>query len=1647
MTTATAAAARRAALVDLFNSIDTNHDGQLSPKEIVRAFSLSSDLQKKLSQVPSLNGLTASRLRICIKEMEGDKNEAIELSEWIDYIEDVVDTALLVSVFDSVETNADNTTNMKNVEQIIHEFNKQSNIQEQHSTSKLLTTIQSKIQSVNESGLISRDDWMDVAFEYLNDIEQVEVVDDVVDEKDNNIVTNISVQPIKSITTTVPPLLPLIPPQQQPDISLLKVECDMMHDLTLAPIQNASEMYCDVCGDILGEDGEEHFVCRTCEWSICTKCVKSKYAQELDDQVNKAVKNAAINVADEPENYEDEDEANGDVINDDVVHDDVVNDDVVSSSVVDDDVLNNEVLDNEVLDNEVLDSEVLNDIVNAEDNKIVNTIAPPQQQQNQQQPDISLLKVECDMMHDLTLAPIQNASEMYCDVCGDILGEDGEEHFVCRTCEWSICTECVKSKYAQEIDDQVNKVINKKEEAEEEEEQPMQQTESETDANVKETTTLPPSPIPLSIQQTKPETEEKENKVDEATTPPFPNLEELGMNLPTPLVNAAKHKTTALAALDVMASNFDIETVNVYQQLLNDTGSTTEREIVLDGIIRRIEPSILKKYANEAAQMRIMVDLAIQQSSSEGSILDSSNLKDLAQTLQNKSSVVVPSPSASTLPSPSSASLSPQSSLLTIDSDIQSLQSSPVSSSKRRKLNLIFLMVEPLTQYDGKRYGIGPSNHALAEHLTATLSNYHYINGLKILQQYILNDQNINRKDFLNTLLSTSNKSNNNQTNNVDTSADYATSSIINEISTMISEIEIGTRSSPIHKNRMGYKVGSHVHNFMISNYLQNGLKNINLLMSRLDVLFSKITWRIIYIRTPNPNLVTRRELSRKNRSITKSKLIEIENDIKNEKMDYLTRTSSLIKYVEKQKPRVFYNRNIKDLQINKTMYNGGKKRRNINETQKIQMPWLFNINLDHAEQLPDQKHQENGEHQENIDLYSLADSIYKWITGSSSTTSSLPISSTWLVNKTGVLSESSQTNPQQTMPPSLDVSNIKKKTWKNKKHQIFRGPKKNKKEILQKKKLKRGQWNNNNRGRGGSEMLRKRLELQLLQSQNVSRIQQPDVPFPLPLSPFAKHRQNNTNIEPSPLQRRVKQPPPPPQPPSLTLEMELWAWLKRLKLSMWPRMSDPTKWRRNLQNGYIIGEILERYYRPVGVRNGRHKTTNNSSKYNFKLHALDPCATHERKKIDNWRIIEKFITTKKCNLSYVEKEVLLGNIIRTKRETALPQKTVGLKDYSNFNKQQIEKKTSSGEQFLTQEDIIDGTMHGAPGHGISMLESLYFWLNSHENKISTLNNLYWKPKNQMIQQEQEEEILFDTMNYKCYHFIMNNLQNSLSRLVEYIRRSTHGTNRLDLRGFQGGGEMNANELNTIMKSQFHLQFKTIAWNHAGHDVDTSHTFGSEIDILIYFFDQNYDGQLSYDEIYQKLVRWEERIDHLTEKQYDQIVRDYMYTNVKYWKPTSRDDNSIGNGIDSVNEIRINDNNDPSDTNEQYQAPQQQQFYHQQQYEDVEDEKDVSQLCGSNHQLEEQSLPLTSSWTSSLSSSPTPHSQWIVPEPPLENDEFDILLNSSKDRDGYQPSWFDENSDEEPEPEWVTKERRNDNEPNDDFLQTAASNFDKWPSY
>ena len=67
------------------------------------------------------------------------------------------------------------------------------------------------------------------------------------------------------------------------------------------------------------------------------------------------------------------------------------------------------------------------------------------------------------------------------------------------------------------------------------------------------------------------------------------------------------------------------------------------------------------------------------------------------------------------------------------------------------------------------------------------------------------------------------------------------------------------------------------------------------------------------------------------------------------------------------------------------------------------------------------------------------------------------------------------------------------------------------------------------------------------------------------------------------------------------------------------------------------------------------------------------------------------------------------------------------------------------------------------------------------------------------------------------------------------------------------------------------------------------------------------------------------------------------------------------------------------------------------------------------------------------------NTNWVVPEPPRETTEFDIL------NDVYEPSWYGEEEEEEEEEE---KEEEDDSF----FLQTAASaasmhKYDEWPTY
>ena len=102
----------------------------------------------------------------------------------------------------------------------------------------------------------------------------------------------------QTITTAPPPTEPLtstttppseLPPSSSPQpntSSVMVVECDRMHHLKLKPIENASEMYCDVCGETLGDDNAELYVCVPCEWCICHECVAKKYADELQKTNN-----------------------------------------------------------------------------------------------------------------------------------------------------------------------------------------------------------------------------------------------------------------------------------------------------------------------------------------------------------------------------------------------------------------------------------------------------------------------------------------------------------------------------------------------------------------------------------------------------------------------------------------------------------------------------------------------------------------------------------------------------------------------------------------------------------------------------------------------------------------------------------------------------------------------------------------------------------------------------------------------------------------------------------------------------------------------------------------------------------------------------------------------------------------------------------------------------------------------------------------------------------------------------------------------------------------------------------------------------------------------------------------------------------------
>jgi hypothetical protein len=143
MTTLTSS--RRNQLWEILKEIDKENTGGLSKVQVVRAFSLNSNLKERLLRVPKLGEMTVPKLRLCIKEMEGANDQSIEIDEWIDYIEDLVDTSILVLAFDKIVPSGNK---LCPIEPLIKEFHLQSG--RETSSTELIDTLKKNVISVKK---------------------------------------------------------------------------------------------------------------------------------------------------------------------------------------------------------------------------------------------------------------------------------------------------------------------------------------------------------------------------------------------------------------------------------------------------------------------------------------------------------------------------------------------------------------------------------------------------------------------------------------------------------------------------------------------------------------------------------------------------------------------------------------------------------------------------------------------------------------------------------------------------------------------------------------------------------------------------------------------------------------------------------------------------------------------------------------------------------------------------------------------------------------------------------------------------------------------------------------------------------------------------------------------------------------------------------------------------------------------------------------------------------------------------------------------------------------------------------------------------------------------------------------------------------
>eukprot|EP00944_MAST-04C_sp_MAST-4C-sp1_P005171 g5171.t1 len=255
--------------------------------------------------------------------------------------------------------------------------------------------------------------------------------------------------------------------------------------------------------------------------------------------------------------------------------------------------------------------------------------------------------------------------------------------------------------------------------------------------------------------------------------------------------------------------------------------------------------------------------------------------------------------------------------------------------------------------------------------------------------------------------------------------------------------------------------------------------------------------------------------------------------------------------------------------------------------------------------------------------------------------------------------------------------------------------------------------------------------------------------------------------------------------PLSLTLTEELWRWLRSLQLGSWSRIEEPEWWRHAFSNGYIFADILSKYF-PRAVQ----------------THMFDPLGVSSYSKRDNWGLLMKFFKKHRVNL-IVPERVLPGS-------------------YGNG--------VSIRKSLRSNQCLCDAAMSGMPNAVIIVLKGIYFFLLN-LGLVVPLQNIYVPTKTPTPAPK-----VVKAEDLSLEKEMANKLIGALGVLKHSLQKNAHGKTHVDLRGFQGK-KMNPEEFKRQLQTQLGVKLDQI-----------------EHELLYMFFDKDSDGTIDYVEVMHKFL-------------------------------------------------------------------------------------------------------------------------------------------------------------------------------------------------